>query len=204
MEVILSFLREQLLEINAYTLIIVLAGLYQLGKYIINHTAEAGKTTFRLLEWYRKTKNRREHDRENIDKIDTIDKSMQKSIDKINVLSQMLVDLSKQISENEAINQKEHEQFREERRKDQLAGAYNQLTQAYRYYKSRAEDPSCSYYIGRKEWTCVERMGLFMMLDNYHDNGGDTYSHTVIEPYFQDWVIVDPENIHENDIYAKN
>lgn len=146
--------------------------------------------------------NKREHDRKNISKIDDIDKSLKISIDKINVLSQMIIDLSHQIEQNEVHNTNEHNTLREERRKDQLAAAYDRLAQAYRYYKNRAELPACQQFTGSKEWTCIEKMGFFMMLDNYHENGGDTYSHTVIEPYFQDWVVIDLENAHENDEYV--
>lgn len=168
---------------------------------IYKKAVHAGLCSLNILEKYRQIMNKREHDRENISKIDDIGKSLKISIEKINVMSQMIIDLSHQIQHNEDENIREHQELKEHQRKDQLTAAYDRLAQAYRYYKNRADDPSCQQFTGRKEWTCIEKTGFFMMLDNYHENGGDTYSHSVIEPYFQDWIIIDPENTHENDTY---
>lgn len=115
--------------------------------------------------------------------------------DKINVLTKAMVELQEIVSRNYDDNRKEHEEFREEKRKDQLSIIGDRLFQAYNYYKARAEREGCF------EWTCVEKAGFYAIMDNYHANGGDTYSHSIIEPYMRQFKVLDPENFNPNDIY---
>lgn len=127
--------------------------------------------------------------------INSLDAKLTCINDKINVMSQMIIELEKIVSKNYEDNRKEHENFRQEKRKDQLSIIGDRLFQAYNFYKKRAEQT------GAYEWTCVEKSGFYTIMDNYHDNGGDTYSHSTIEPYMRQFIVIDPENANPNDIY---
>lgn len=129
------------------------------------------------------------------EQINTFEKQLKSIADKINVLSQMIIELQGIVSKNYDENRKEHEDFRLERRKDQLSIIGDRLFQAYNFYKNRAEQA------GKYEWSCVEKAGFYAIMDNYHENGGDTYSHSTIEPYMRQFKIYDPENMNPNDIY---
>lgn len=144
-------------------------------------------------------KTKSDHETEMIqthdEQIDNLETNLNTINNTINAVSDMIVELRQTVVSNYEDNKREHESFRLERQKDQVSLIGDKLFQAYAFYKSRAE------HTGVFEWTCIEKAGFYSLMDNYHKNGGDTYSHSDIEPYMRQFQVTDPENANPNDIY---
>lgn len=87
--------------------------------------------------------------------------------DKINVLSQMMLEMQEKSDASERAKLKDR------------------LTQAYRYYKENAEKT------GEMTWSDLEDDAFWSMYDDYVNRGGNHYVRDTIEPYMREFKVIE-------------
>lgn len=87
--------------------------------------------------------------------------------DKINVLSQMILDMQEKSDISERAQLKDR------------------LTQIYRYHKEKVENGN------KKEWGELEADAFWDMYSDYVERGGNHFIKTVVEPYMRDFRVIE-------------
>lgn len=173
---------EVLRSVNGATIFVLFLLVVMTFAFILKHR----KDFCEMLNSWRAKKNYQETMenmvKDNCEKISQFEYKLDQVIHTIDRLQDTIV-------ENDKVNRKEHEDFKEDARRRHLEDCKQSLYHAYRYYKNRAEQT------GKMEWTNIEADGFWSLSSDYESCGGNGYFHKTIQPYMSQFIISEPDDL---------